>query len=166
MYLSLISVDPGLIFWTTIIFVGLYFFLGKAAWKPMQTALKERENSIHDALQQAEKARHEMAALNEKNEELLAKTREERSKILAEAKSMSDGIVNEAKNKAKAEAEKIIANSRQEIVNEKQKALAEVKNTAGKIALEVAEKVIRKQLASDAAQVAFANKLVEEIELN
>jgi F-type H+-transporting ATPase subunit b len=54
---SLISVDPGLMCWTTIIFVGLYFFLTKAAWKPIQTALKERETSIDDALKQAEKAR-------------------------------------------------------------------------------------------------------------
>lgn len=164
--MELIKVDPGLIFWTTIIFVGLYFFLTRAAWKPIQQALKDRENSIDDALQQAEKARLEMAALNAKNEELLASAREERSRILAEAKSMKDNIVKAAETEAKEKAAKIVANAQAEIENQKKAALTEVKNTAGKLALEVAEKVIRKQLVGDAAQEAFANKLVAEIELN
>jgi len=116
---SLISVDPGLIFWTSIIFIGLYFFLTKAAWKPIQSALKDRENSIDDALKQAEKARQEIAALGAKNEELLIVAREERSRILQEAKVLSDNIIKDAKDKAKAEADKIVVNARQEINNQK-----------------------------------------------
>ena len=163
---SLISVDPGLILFTSIIFIGLYFFLTKAAWKPIQSALKDRENSIDDALKQAEKARQEIAALGAKNEELLIVAREERSRILQEAKVLSDNIIKDAKDKAKAEADKIVVNARQEINNQKKAALTEVKNTAGKLALEVAERVIRQQLVGDAAQEAFANKLISEIELN
>ncbi len=163
---SLISVEPGLIFWTAIIFVGLYFFLTKAAWKPIQAALKDRETSIDNALQQAEKARHEMAALNAKNEELLATAREERSRILQEAKAMSDGIVNDAKEKAKAEANKIVVSARQDIENQKKTALAEIKSTAAVLALEIAEKIIRKELVGNAEQEAFANQLIKEIELN
>lgn len=163
---SLISVDPGLIFWTSIIFIGLYFFLTRAAWNPIQKALKDREHSIEDALKQAENARHEMAALNSKNEEILAAAREERSRILKEAKIMSDNIIADAKEKSKVEAEKIITNARQEINNQKNAALTEVKNTAGKLALEVAEKIIRKQLVGNAEQESLAAKLISEIELN
>ncbi len=163
---SLITVEPGLIFWTSIIFVGLWFFLGRAAFKPLAKALKDRQVSIEDALQQADKARQEMAALNAKNEALLATAREERSKILQEAKAMKDSIVKAAETEAKEKAEKIISNARVEIENQKNAALTEVKNTAGRLALEVAEKIIRKQLTGNAQQEAYAKKLVEEIELN
>jgi F-type H+-transporting ATPase subunit b len=163
---SVIKPDFGLLFWTTITFLILWGLLGKLAWKPIQSALKERESSIDDALKQAEKAREEMAALNAQNEALLASAREERSRILQEAKVMSDSIVRGAKDKAKAEADKIVVNARQEIDNQKKAALIEVKNTAGKLALEIAEKVIRQQLVGDPAQEAFTAKLVSEIELN
>jgi F-type H+-transporting ATPase subunit b len=163
---SVIKPDFGLLFWTTITFLILWGLLGKLAWKPIQSALKERESSIDDALKQAEKAREEMAALNAQNEALLASAREERSRILQEAKVMSDNIIRDAKDKAKVEADKIVVNARQEIDNQKKAALIEVKNTAGRLALEVAEKVIRQQLVGDSAQEAFAAKLISEIELN
>jgi F-type H+-transporting ATPase subunit b len=163
---SLISVEPGLIFWTTLIFLGLYALLTKAAWKPLQKALKDREVSIDDALQQAQKARSEMAALNAENEKLLAVAREERSRILQEAKVMSDNIVKDAKDKAKAEADKIANTARREIEMQKNAALAEIKGTVGALALEIAEQVIRKELSNDAAQQSFANKLVADIKLN
>jgi F-type H+-transporting ATPase subunit b len=163
---SVIKPDFGLLFWTTITFLILWGLLGKLAWKPIQSALKDRENSIDDALKQAEKAREEMAALNAQNEALLASAREERSRILQEAKVMSDNIVRDAKDKAKVEADKIVVNAQQEINRERKAAITEVKNTAGRLALEVAEKVIRQQLVGNVAQEAYAAKLVEEIELN
>lgn len=163
---SVIKPEFGLLFWTTITFLILWGLLGKLAWKPIQSALKDRENSIDDALKQAEKAREEMAALNAKNEELLVSAREERSRILQEAKIMSDNIIRDAKEKSKVEADKIVASARQEIENQKKAALVEVKSSAGKLALEVAEKVIRRQLVGNAEQEAYATKLIAEIELN
>ena len=79
---------------------------------------------------------------------------------------MKDNIVKAAEEEAKAKAEKIVANAQSEIENQKKAALSEVKNSAAKLALEVAEKVIRKQLANDKSQEDYANKLVAEIELN
>ena len=163
---SVIKPDIGLIFWTSILFLTLWFFLGRLAFKPIAKALKDRENSIDDALKQAEKARQEMSQLNAKNEELLATAREERAKMLKEAKDLSSNIVKDAKDKAKAEANKIINNAKLEIENQKRAAITELKNKAGIMALDIAEKVIRERLQGDREQEAFVQKLVNEIELN
>ena len=50
--------------------------------------------------------------------------------------------------------------------NQKAAALTEVKNQAGMMALQIAEKIIKKELAGDKAQETFANSLIDEIKLN
>lgn len=163
---SVIQPDIGLIFWTSILFLILWFILGRVGFKPIQKALKERENSIEDALKQAEKARQEMAKLNAENEKILAQAREERSKILKEAKALSNNMIADAKDKAKVEANKIISNAKIEIENQKRAAITELKNRAGIMALDIAEKVIKERLHGNRQQEAFVQKLVNEIELN
>ena len=143
-----------------------FFLLSKFAFKPMVQAMKDREDSIRDSLASADRARAEMANLKSENEALLAKAKEERALMLKEAKENATNIVGEAKNAAKVEANKIMANAQIEIGNMKQSALTEVKNQVGNMALDIAEKVIRKELKGDSAQVAFVNTLAKEMNLN
>ncbi len=163
---SVIKVDPGLVFWTVIIFVTLWVLLGKFAFKPIAEALKERSDSIDNALKQAEMARQEMANLKAENDKIMAKASEERAAILKEAKETASTMVNEAKDKAREEAQRLIANAKVEIENQQKAAMTQVKNDVGTMAIAIAEKIIRKELAKDAAQVDFANALVKEIKLN
>ncbi|MEM9920255.1 MAG: F0F1 ATP synthase subunit B [Bacteroidota bacterium] len=163
---SVIKPDVGLLFWTTIIFLGVWFMLGRFAFRPIQEALKDRENSIQDALDEAKRAKEEMSNLKAENERILAEAREERAKILRDAKEMKDSIVNEAKVKAKEEAKRIVTSAKTEIENQKIAAMVDVKNQAGLMALAIAEKVIKKQLTGDAEQEKFANSLIDDLKLN
>jgi F-type H+-transporting ATPase subunit b len=163
---SLITPNPGLAIWTFIIFVGLLFILGKFAFKPIANSLKEREKSIEESLMQAEKARAEMAALTSKNQELLDQAKEERTKILAEARDLGEKLKNDMVDKAKQEAERKIQDAVREIDTQKNAAIVEVKNVVGAIALEVAGKILRKELSNDADQKAFVEKLIKETNLN
>ena len=86
--------------------------------------------------------------------------------MLKEAKDTKNQIIAEAKDKAKVEANKIVADARVDIDNQKKAAIAEVKNQAGTLALDIAEKVLRKELKGDNDQVAYVNKLVGEISKN
>ena len=164
--LWVIEPDVGLLFWTTILFLTLWGILGKFAFKPIAKALKDREDSIDNALKSAEKARQEMANLNAKNDELLKKAQEERSQILRVAQETKDKIIKEAKDKAKENASLIIRNAKLEAKNEKQAALIEAKNQVGLMALNIAEKVIRKELSGNAQQEDFVASLVKDIQLN
>ncbi len=161
-----IKPDFGLLFWTTAIFLIFWFVMAKFAFGPIRDALKKRNGDIDEALAQAEKAKAEMANLKSENEALMAQTREERALILREAKETKDSIVKEAKDKAKEEAQRIVSEARQEIDNQKNAAMMEIKSQAGNMALQIAEKIIKKQLAGDTAQEDYANGLVDDMKLN
>ena len=163
---SPIKPDFGLLFWSTIIFLLFWWLMAKFAFGPIRDALNNRELSIQNALDEAKLARLEMENLKSENEKILAEAREERSKILQEAKEMKNSIVNEAKQKAKDEANKIISNARQEIDNQKKAAIAELKSQVGTMAIDIAEKVIRKELASNTEHQSYVNGLVKEINLS
>lgn len=163
---SVIKPDPGLIFWTTLIFLLVWVLLGRMAFGPIQNALKKRENDIQSALDEAKKARDEMAALHTKNEELMRQAQEERAKILKEAKETKDAIVKEAKEKAENEARKIVTNAKQDIENQRLAAMTDLKNQVGVLAIEIAEKVLRNQLDNKGAQEKLVDDLVKEIEMN
>jgi F-type H+-transporting ATPase subunit b len=156
----------GLFFWQSMLFIALIFLLRKFAWKPILTAVNEREEKIEGALKAAEEAENRMQALNAQNEELLKKAREERDIILKEARETKDAIIAEAKDKAKQEAERVLAASREAIQNEKMAAIAELKNQVAVLSIEVAEKIIRQELKSDDKQKQLANNFVEEVSLN
>lgn len=164
--MDLITPNFGLIFWTTVVFTIVLLILKKYAWKPILKGLNDREKSIADALIEAQKARSEMQNLKADNEKLLNEAREERQKILKEAKTTSDGMINEAKDKARIEAGKIVDDARREIEAQKVAAISEVKNQAGKLALEVAEKILQKELENQKAQEDYVNNLVENFKLN
>jgi len=140
---------PGLALWSLVIFLLFWFLMSKYAFKPIMQGLKKRETDIQSALDEAKKAKEEMANLQAENESLLQQAREERAAMLKEAKDTKNQIVTEAKDKAKVEANKIIADARLEIENQKKAAIADVKNQAGTLALDIAEKVLRKELKGD-----------------
>ena len=161
-----IKPDIGLIFWTIIIFTTFWVIVGKFAFRPIANALKKREVDIQTSLDQAKLARDEMANLKAENEKLLSEAREERARLLKDAKDTGEHIVQDAKKRAKEEAQKIVTSAMNEIENQKKQALIEVKNEVGAMALDIAEKVLRKELKNDQAQQELVNTLVGEIKLN
>lgn len=158
--------DPGLFLWTVVIFFLFWALVGKYAFKPIAGAIKKREDDIQTALDEARKARTEIESMKASNESLLIEAREERGRILKEAKELRDSIVGEATQKAKEEASKIISDASQEIENQKKAALAEVKNEVGKISIEIAEKVLKRELDSAKSHEAYVATLVDQIKLN
>ena len=144
----------------------LVFILTKFAWKPILAMIKEREQTIENSLNEANKARAEMSQLVAKNEELLNQAKEERNKILHEAKEAAEKIKADLLDKAQKEAESKIQSAVREIEIQKKAAIVEVKNAVGLMALDIAEKVIRKELKSSNEHVDYVNKLAKESNLN
>ena len=164
--MSLITPEFGIIFWTLVVFGLVLFILGKYAWKPILSALDERERTITDSLAQAEKAREEMANLNANHEQLLDEAREESNKMLREAKEIRDQTINKSKGEAKVEYARIIAEAKEEIDRQKLAAIAELKNQVGSLALEISGKVLRKELATSGLQQEYISILVDEAKMN
>ncbi|MCO6481858.1 MAG: F0F1 ATP synthase subunit B [Flavobacteriales bacterium] len=163
---SLVEPAFGLIFWMTLSFGIGFFLLAKFAWKPILKALHERERSIEDAIGEAKKAREEVAAMKAGNEELLQQARNERDGMLKEAREIRDKEIAQAKERAKAEADALLARAREDIRNEKNAALAEMKNQMGILSIQVAERILKEKLGDQAAQDALLQKVLKESDLH
>ncbi len=164
--MDLILPDLGLLFWTGIVFCCLLFLLAKFAWKPILNAVNAREQKIAESLELAVKTQAEMKALKAENDQILKEARAERDNILKEAKDAANHMIEEAKTKSKVEAQKIVEAARLNINSEKAAAIAEIKTHVATLAIEIAEKVVRGELASDEKQKALAEKLAGDIQMN
>lgn len=163
--MDLITPGIGLIFWQTVTFLVVLLILGKFVWKPIMTAIKSREDSIEEALAEAEKARSEMAALSSENENLLKQAREERDSILKEAKTAASQMVTEAKDKASVEAKALVEKAKESIEGERRAAVADIRNQAATLSVEIAEKLLRRELSDKKAQEDLLAEYVKESDL-
>jgi F-type H+-transporting ATPase subunit b len=164
--MQLITPDLGMVFWTTIVFLLFWFLIGKFALKPIVTAIKAREQFINDSLSAADKAKQDMQQLQSDNAALLKEAREEGAKILKEAKDLKESIIADAHNRAKDEAAKIVADAKVEIEAQKKAALSEVKNEVSRLSIDIAQKVLGRELNSNKDQQAYIHSLVENIKSN
>lgn len=164
--MELVKPEFGLVFWMTLSFLIVVFILSKFAWKPILNSLKERETSIEDALNAAKKAKDEVANMKAENEALLQEARMERNRMMKEARDTKDAIISEARTKAKTESDRLLAIARESIQNEKMSAITELKNQVATLSIEIAEKVIRQQLANDEKQKALVSDLLKDVKLN
>lgn len=164
--MKLLTPEFGLLIWTLLAFLIVFFILKKLAWPAIIKGLRDRESSIADSLATTQKVKEEMALMKSENEALLAKAREERAQLLKEARETKDKIINEAKEQAKTEANKIVTEAQAAINAQKMAALTEVKNQVGKLVIEVSEKILRKELGNKDAQEAHIKGLVDEVKLN
>lgn len=164
--MQLLTPDFGLLIWTLLAFLIVFFILKSKAWPAIIKGLKEREQNIADSIATAEKVKNEMAQLKSENEALLAKAREERATMLKEAKDTADKMIAEAKDKAKAEYDRIITDAQQAITMQKNAALTDVKNQVGGLVIEVSEKILRRELSNKGEQENYIKQLAEGVKLN
>lgn len=164
--MDLVTPNFGLIFWQLVTFLVVLFLLSKFAWKPIMSALRERETSIESALSAAEQAKLEMQGLKAENEKLLAEARMERDKILKDAADAGNNILESARQKANEEGARMIEQAREAIENEKRAALAEVKNLAAALSVDIAERILRRELNDPQAQQALVQDYISEVTLN
>lgn len=156
----------GLVFWTAITFLILLFILRKFAWKPILGAVSDREEGIKNALASAEEAKKEMQNLKADNERILKEARVERDAMLKEAREIKDKMISDAKEQASEEAGKIIKQAQASIESEKQAAIADLKKQVATLSVEIAEKVVRKELSGKEKQLDLVEEMLDEVTLN
>lgn len=164
--MNLITPEFGLLFWQTITFLFLLLLLSRFAWKPIMSSLREREETIEGALRSAELARQEMTKLRADNERLLDEARAERDAMMRKAQQTADAIVEEAKNKAAAESNRIVESARAAIQSERQAAIDDIRRQVATLSVDIAEKVIRRQINGDTQQRQLVDQFVKDIHLS
>ena len=161
--MDLMLPDTGLLFWMTVIFGLVLFILAKFGF-PLITGMVEKRNKrINDSLEAARTAEQAIAHLKEEQDRIIAETRAEQNKLMQEAAAERDRMIAQAQDQARAEAQKIMEDAKERINQEKEAAMSELRNEVAKMSIAIAEKVVRKDLASDAGQNDLVDKLLDEL---
>lgn len=160
--MSLITPDFGLIFWMTLIFAILLFLLAKFGFPVITKSVRERSEHIDESLRKAQEAEQRLSNLADEQKALIAKAQAESSRILKEAASTRDAMISQARADARSEADKILADARVQIAAEKESALRDIRREVAVLSVSVAEKILRKDLSTDASQMELLEKMVSE----
>ena len=164
--MQLVTPELGLIVWMLISFGIMFGILKAFAWKPILKALKDRELSIEDALKSAERAKEEMGKLQADNQRILDEAKAERDLLLSDARDIKDQIIADAKAKANSEAIKLIAQAHEAIQTEKMAAVNEMKTTIANLSVNIAEKLLRANLADEKSSKELIDRLLQDMNLN
>jgi len=164
--MQLVTPGIGLIFWMLVSFSLVMFVLAKYAWAPIMKGIHQREETIEKALQAANDAKKEMLLLKAGNEQLLRDAKDERDALMRDARKVRETIIDEARVKAGEESARIVENARENIQYEKMAAINDLKNQIAAISIEIAEKLIGKELENKKSQQELTEKLLKEIKIN
>ncbi|MFA6702359.1 MAG: F0F1 ATP synthase subunit B [Dysgonamonadaceae bacterium] len=164
--MSLLTPEPGLVFWMLIAFGIVVFILVKFGFPVIIKSVNTRNAYIDDSLLAAKKAHDELATVKKSSEALIGQTRHEQGKLIEESAKTRDQMIEMAKVKAKEEADKIISSARIQIQAEKENALREVRSEIALLSIDIAEKVLRQELDKNEKQMSMIDRLLDEIEIS
>lgn len=160
--MSLLLPDAGLFFWMMLSFGIVFFVLYKYGFPVIISMLDERKKFIDDSLRNAAEANERILRIEQEGEAILKCARDEQARLLREAVQTRNQLLADARKKAEDESEKIIQEAKQTIRREKDEAIRELRNQVAELSLVIAERVIRKELSSDADSQAYTMELVDE----
>ena len=160
--MSLVTPDFGLLFWMVLIFGIVFFILAKFGFPMITGMVDKRRERIEDSIAKAKEAEERLASLADEQARMIEQTRLEQNRILNEAAEVRDRIVAQAKEQASEEASKIIDHAKVEIAAERETALRDIRRQVAILSVDVAEKIVRKDLGTDAGQMELIDKLLDE----
>ena len=162
--MSLVTPDIGLLFWMVVIFGIVFFLLWKFGFPIITDMVEKRSAHIDESLKLAREAEIRMQDLAREQQQLIDQSKLEQTRILQEATRTRAEIIAKAEQEAADKAEQLLRKARTEIEAEKESALRDIRKEVAELSVGIAEKVIRKELSSDMAQMDYVDRLVDEIE--
>ena len=160
--MSFLLPDAGLLFWMLIVFGIVFFILARYGFPAIVAMLDERKRLIDESVQSAKEANERLVAINAESEAILKSARDEQARLLREAASMRDELIKEARERAEKEGEKMLAETRRVIEMEKQEAVRDIRRQVAILSVEVAQKILRRELSDDTRQKLVIEALINE----
>ena len=161
--MSLLLPDSGLLFWMTLVFLVVFFILWKWGFPSIIKMVNERKEYIDESLAKAEEANLRLANIQKQGEELLMEAREKQAQILREASETRDTIVGQAQEKARDESARILSEAKAEIESQKQAAIRDIRSQVAELSVQIAEKILQKELSTSAEQTQFIDRLLDDV---
>ena len=162
--MELFTPEFGLVFWMFLAFVCLYFILAKWAWPFIIKSMEERADLIDKGVAYAQEAKSHLDNAKAEADKLIAEARDQQADILREASKMRNELIEKARGEAADEANKVSQAAQVSLEQARKEAEKQLRAEVGDLALQIAEKVIRKNIASDDAQRALVDQYLSEVE--
>jgi F-type H+-transporting ATPase subunit b len=161
--MDLLMPESGLLFWMTIVFLIVFLILWKWGFPSIVKMVNERKAFIDESIKKAHEANERLANIQKESESMLQEAREKQATILKEAAETRDAIVEKAQNKAREEGARIVNEAKAQIETEKQNAIRDIRSQVVALSVQIAEKILRENLSTDAKQMDLVNRLLDEV---
>jgi F-type H+-transporting ATPase subunit b len=162
---GLTQINPGLTLWTGITFLVLLVVLGKFAWGPIVKMLAERERTIRDAIDSAKKERAEAERMLAEQKESLARAQREAAEIAKRNAQDVEKLRQELTDRARKEADELVATARRQVAEEISKAKAELKAQVVDLAIDAAARLVKANL-DEKTQRALVEEYIAQLPAN
>ena len=160
---SILTPDFGLFFWMLVAFLVVFLLLAKFGFPVITNMVEERKNFIDESLRKAHEAQERLANIEKEGESILQEAREKQAQILKEAAETRDAIVEKAQEKARAEGARLLDDARTAIEQEKKAAIADIRSQVATLSVDIAEKVLRKNLKDDKSQMDLIDRMLDDV---
>ena len=163
---SILTPDPGLLFWMLLAFLVVFWVLAKYGFPAIINMVDERNKYIDESLRKAHEAQERLANIEKEGESILQEAREKQAQILKEAAETRDAIVEKAQDKARQESARLLDDAKAAIEQEKKAAIADIRRQVATLSVEIAEKVLRKNLKDDQSQMDLIDRMLDDVSAN
>ena len=160
---SILTPDPGLLFWMLLAFLVVFWVLAKYGFPAIINMVDERNKYIDESLRKAHEAQERLANIEKEGESILQEAREKQAQILKEAAQTRDTIVEKAQEKARAEGARLMDEAKTAIEQEKKAAIADIRKQVAELSVDIAEKVLRKNLKDDKSQMDLIDRMLDDV---
>lgn len=160
--MSFLLPDAGLLFWMLVVFGIVFFILSRYGFPAIIDMVNERKKFIDESVQSAKEANEKLAAINAESQAILKSAHDEQARLLREAATMRDELIKEARERAEKEGEKMLAETRRVIEMEKEDAVRDIHRQVAILSVEIAQKILRRELSDDVKQESVIEQLINE----
>ena len=161
--MSLLLPDSGLLFWMFLSFGIVFVVLAKYSFPIIVKMVEGRKTYIDQSLEVAREANAQLSKLKEQGEALVVAANKEQGRILKEAMQERDKIIHEARKQAEAAAQKELDEVKKQIQIEKDEAIRDIRRQVAILSVDIAEKVIRKNLDDKREQMEMIDRMLDEV---
>ena len=161
--MSLLLPDSGLLFWMFVAFGVVFVILAKYGFPIIIKMVEGRKTYIDQSLEVAREANAQLAHLKEEGEALVAAANKEQGRILKEAMEERDKIVHEARKQAEIGGTTDVDSVKQQIQIEKDEAIRDIRRQVAVLSVDIAEKVLRKNLQDKESQMGMIDRMLDEV---
>lgn len=148
----------------TIGFVIVFAGLGKILMPRIQKTLAERTDAIEGGLERAEAAQAEAQQTLDRYRAQLADARQEAARLREEAREQGTQIIAEMREQAQAEYQRLVGNAQTQIEADRQQAITALRTEMGRLATELASRVVGESLTDDARQRRVVDRFLDDLE--